>query len=66
MKMIYLWPICCVVVWLALIVLAQVALRLSGVWVIPAVIVAMPFGIFIGAGIAAVVSHHIESWFKQD
>jgi hypothetical protein len=66
MKLVYLWPICCVIVWLALIALVQVFLRLSGAWVIPAVIIAIPFGVLIGAGIAGVMSHVIQRWIKQE
>jgi hypothetical protein len=66
MKLVYLWPICCVIVWFGLIVLAQVYLRLSGVWVIPALIIALPFGIFIGAGIAGILSHVIQRWIREE
>jgi hypothetical protein len=66
MKTIYLWPICCVAVWTAIVVLAQVFLRLSGAWVIPAVIIAMPFGVFIGAAIAGVMSHVLQRWIKEE
>jgi hypothetical protein len=65
MKVVYLWPICCIIVWSALVVLAQGVLRLSGAWVIPVVIIAMPFGVFIGAGIAGVMSHLIERWIRE-
>ena len=66
MKLVYLWPICCVIVWIALIVSAQAFLRLSEAWVIPAVIIAMPFGVFIGAGIAGVMSHVIQRWIREE
>ena len=66
MKLVYLWPIGCVIVWFALIALAQVFLRLSGAWVIPAVVIAMPFGVFIGAGIAGVMSHVIQRWIREE
>jgi hypothetical protein len=66
MKLIYLWPLCCVLVWAALIALAQVFLRLSGAWVIPAAIIAMPFGVFIGAWIAGAMAHVLQRWINEE